>query len=65
MGNQVPEFPQLKDLPEVTCAPAEQRPEEVWGFVRLNERMRFMRYGHGDQFKRSSPFLFSISSFWS
>lgn len=44
----VPEIGSLKDMPKVgpSCG------DETWTLTRLNERMRFLRYGKGQYFKR-------------
>ena len=52
--DKVPEVQRLENWPEVTSSAPRQ--QKVWNMIRLNERIRFMKYGHGDYFKRSFPF---------
>lgn len=56
MNCAVPEVQRLSQWPEVTGPPESMSgggEREVWRMVRLNERMRFMRYSRGEFFKRS------------
>ena len=49
----VPEIETLKDMPKVTGnGPVKRR--EVWRLTRLNERMRFLKYGSGQYFRGES-----------
>jgi len=52
---EVPEIEYLINMPRVTGnGPAKRK--EIWRLSRLNERMRFLKYGEGQYFKRrSSP----------
>ena len=49
--DSVPEIESLKDMPKVTGKwPVMRR--ETWKMTRLNERMRFLKYGKGQYFRR-------------
>ena len=49
--DEVPELKTLVGVPKITGnGPAKRK--EVWCFERLNERMRFLRYGEGQYFRR-------------
>lgn len=53
---EVPEIVYLINMPRVTGnGPAKRK--EVWKLSRLNERMRFLKYGEGQYFKRKWSFL--------
>lgn len=50
----VPEIQHLINEPRVTGkGPAKRK--EIWTMSRCNERMRFLKYGEGQYFKRKSP----------
>lgn len=54
----VPEISQLKNAPKITgTGPA--RRGETWQMSRLNERLRFLRYGAGQYFRRMSFSFYS------
>lgn len=54
--DEVPEIMHLINIPRVTGnGPAKRK--EVWKLSRLNERMRFLKYGEGQYFKRKSSLL--------
>lgn len=48
--DHVPELRQMEDRPEVT-GPGPTKRTEVWRATRLNERMRFLKYGSGEYFR--------------
>ena len=51
--DHIPEITSLYDMPKVTGnGPA--RWKETWQISRLNERMRFLKYGKGQYFRRES-----------
>ena len=52
----VPEIGVLKDWPDVTGERVCER-KEVWKMTRLNERLRFLKYGAGDYFRRESSIV--------
>jgi hypothetical protein len=55
----VPEVEKLVNWPKVTGGgPAKRR--EVWRATRCNERMRVLKYGAGEYFKRTSFFLIHL-----
>lgn len=57
----VPEIHTLVGVPRVTGkGPAKRK--EIWKMSRCNERMRFLKYGEGQYFKRK-PSLLHINSF--
>ena len=58
--DSVPEIARLKDMPLVTGKWPVLR-GETWKMTRLNERMRFLKYGPGQYFGRER--LFSLSIF--
>ena len=49
--DSVPEIEVLKDMPHVT-GPGPVKRKETWQLTRLNERMRFLKYGAGQYFRR-------------
>lgn len=49
--DSVPELEYLKDMPTVTGKWPVMR-GETWRMTRLNERMRFLKYGEGQYFRR-------------
>lgn len=54
--DSVPEIQLLRNEPKVTgLGPAKRR--EAWWCGRCNERMRFLRYGAGQYFRREYPLL--------
>ncbi len=53
--DEVPEIEYLINMPKVTGnGPAKRK--EIWRMSRPNERMRFLKYGKGQYFKRESPY---------
>ncbi len=62
--DEVPEIEYLINVPRVTGnGPAKRK--EIWRLSRLNERMRFLKYGEGQYFKReSSPFDNECRFYW-
>ena len=50
----VPEIEYLKNMAGVTGYGPVKR-KETWKMTRLNERMRFLKYGEGQYFKRKRP----------
>jgi len=52
--DSVPEIETLKDKGSVTGYGPVKR-KETWKMSRLNERMRFLRYGKGQYFRRKCP----------
>ena len=59
--DQVPEILTLKHRPDVTGnGPA--RRNETWTMSRLNERMRFLKYGEGQYFRRKTSYFFATFS---
>ena len=52
----MPELELLKDWPNVTGKWACAR-KEVWKMARLNERLRFLKYGAGEYFRRESSLV--------
>ena len=51
--NYVPEIQSLKGVPLITGNGPAKR-QEVWQMSRLNERMRFLKYGPGQYFQREN-----------
>ena len=51
----VPELQRLESWPEVTKPASPQEQKDIWKMVRVNERVRFMKYCRGDYFKRRLP----------
>ena len=49
----VPELRALKGCPGITGTGPSKR-GETWGMTRLNERLRFLRYGPGEYFRGAS-----------
>ena len=49
--DHVPEVEYLKGVPRITGNGPTKR-EETWRMSRLNERMRFLKYGKGQYFRR-------------
>ena len=52
----VPEIGMLRDMPLVTGNGPVKR-KEAWKMSRLNERMRFLKYGSGQYFRRKQSLL--------
>ena len=53
VGSSVREIEYLKDVPDITGNGPTKR-KETWQMTRLNERMRFLKYGAGQYFHRWS-----------
>lgn len=51
--DSVPEIHSLKDMPGITGHGPSKR-KEIWDMSRCNERMRFLKYGEGQYFRRMS-----------
>jgi len=51
VANFVPEIQSLSNVPKITGMGPMKR-EETWRMLRPNERMRFLKYGEGQYFRR-------------
>lgn len=60
--DEVPELRVLKQWPNITGVGPSKR-GETWRMSRLNERMRFLRYGAGQYFRGLSSRLFVVVVF--
>lgn len=58
----VPEIGTLKDMPKVTGKWPVMR-GETWILTRPNERMRFLRYGKGQYFRRELDFIIIYNTY--